>query len=304
MRVFVTGATGLVGARLLPKLTERGDTVVALSRKAKPSTANVEWLQGDPAMAGPWVEAIDSCDAVIHLAGEPIFGKRWSDAFLKLVKESRVVSTRIIAEAMAKNPKRADGSPKVFVCGSAIGYYGANPGEAELTEDSPPGNDEMADITIDWEKAAEPARLAGVRLSLPRTGIVLDRNGGGLPRMELPFKLFTGGRIGSGKQFVAWIHHADMTGLLLFALDNPELTGPFNAVGPTPIRNAEFSKELAKVLRRPCWLPVPGFMLRIMLGRVAKVVVGGQRALSKKAQDLGYRFQFPTASDALRDLLN
>ena len=297
MRVFVTGATGLVGKRLLPALAARGDTVVALSRRAMPSTASVEWVEGDPCVPGPWLEKLIKCDAVVHLAGEPIMGRRWSDAFLKQVRDSRVVSTRLIAETLAKHP-----AGKVFVAGSAVGIYGANPGDAVLTEDSQPGSDVMAGITKDWEAAAEPAKAAGIRVAQPRTGIVLDRDGGALQKMALPFKLFGGGRIGSGKQYVAWIHHADMTGLLLFALDQPQLHGPFNATGPIPIRNADFSRELARVLHRPNWLPAPKFMLRVVIGKAAEIAVGGQNAVPRKAQEMGYQFKFVTAGAALDDL--
>ena len=299
MNIFVTGATGLVGKRLLPALTNRGDTVVALSRRATPSTPSVEWITGDPCMPGPWIEKLQTCDAVVHLAGEPIMGHRWSDTFLKRVRDSRVASTRIIAEALAKHP-----AGKVFIAGSAVGIYGANPGDMELTEDSQPGSDVMASITKDWEAAAEPAKAAGVRVAQPRTGIVLDRAGGALPKMALPFKMFAGGRIGNGKQYLAWIHHADMTGLLLFALDHLQLHGPFNATARTPVRNAEFSRELARVLHRPNWLPAPKFALRIVIGRAAEIAVGGQNAVPRKALDAGYRFRFETVGEALNNLLS
>jgi uncharacterized protein (TIGR01777 family) len=299
MKIFITGASGLVGKRLLPALTARGDSVVALSRNAKPNSTNVEWLVGDPTVAGPWLERMAECDAVVHLAGEPIMGKRWSDDFLKRVRDSRVESTRIIAERLVKGS-----NVKVFVSGSAVGYYGANPGDAVLTEDSPAGppGDVMADICRAWEAAAEPAKAAGVRVCHPRTGIVLDRDGGALPQMTLPFKLFGGGRIGSGKQYVAWIHHADMVGLLLFALDNANLHGPFNATAPVPVRNEEFSRELAQVLHRPNWLPAPRFMLRIVVGKAAEIIFGGQNALPRKTQELGYRFKYMNVAAALDEL--
>jgi uncharacterized protein len=213
-----------------------------------------------------------------------------------------VDSTRVIAETLAKYPLRSDGTPKVFVSGSAVGIYGANTGDAIQTENSPPANDILASICVDWEAAAEVARTAGVRVCHPRTGIVLDPDGGALKSMALPFKLFVGGRIGSGKQWVSWIHHADMTALLLFALDTLTLTGPFNATAPNPVTNAEFSRVLAAVLRRPNYLPAPTFALRLLIGKGAEVIAGGQRAVPRAATEVGYSFRYPTLEPALLEI--
>ncbi|MEO2091490.1 MAG: TIGR01777 family oxidoreductase [Gemmataceae bacterium] len=307
MRVFITGSTGLIGRRVVRALLARGDAVVPLSRKPLPPVhfgpGSCEPVVGDPTTPGPWLDQLAACDAVVHLAGEPIAGKRWSDEFLKLVRRSRVDSTRLIAETLARSPRRAGGTPKVLVSGSGVGYYGANTGDAVQTESAPPGGDVLADICRKWEAAADAARAAGARVCHSRTGIVLDPAGGALPKMALPFKLFVGGRIGSGKQWMSWIHHTDMTGLLLFALDTPTVTGPFNAVAPTPVTNAEFSRTLAKVLRRPNLFPAPVFALRVLLGKVAEVVAGGQRATPKAALDAGYRFRFAELEAALREVL-
>ena len=307
MRILVTGATGLIGRRLIPHLLQRGETVLPLSRKPIPSgffgPGSCEPAVGDPTGTGAWTDAIGTCDAVVHLAGEPIMGKRWNDAVLKELLDSRVDSTRLIAETLARHPNRADGSPKVFVSGSAVGYYGANPGVGEQRENSPPGSDALARICIAWEAAAEPAARAGVRVAHPRTGIVLDLEGGALPTMVRPFKLFAGGRIGSGKQYVPWIHREDMTGLLLHLLDTAGCRGAFNACAPNPVTNAEFSAVLGRVLRRPNWLPVPRFAIRVLLGKVAAVVVGGQRAIPTELQKSGFTFRFPDLEAALRDLL-
>jgi uncharacterized protein (TIGR01777 family) len=307
MRVFVSGSTGLIGRRAVQALLARGDAVVPLSRKPLSpdhfGPGACEPAVGDPTTPGPWLDQLAGCDAVVHLAGEPIADKRWSDEFLKLVRSSRVDSTRLIAEALARNPRRADGTPKVLVSGSGVGYYGANTGDALQTESSPPGADALADICREWEAAADPARTAGVRVCHTRTGLVLDPAGGALPRMALPFKLFVGGRIGSGNQWVSWIHHADMTGLLLFALDASGFSGPFNAVAPTPVTNADFSRTLAKVLGRPNFLPAPVFALRVLLGKMAEVVAGGQRATPRAAMDAGYRFRFTELELALQEVL-
>ncbi len=308
MRVFVTGSTGLIGRRVVQALLARGDVVVPLSRN--PLTTGhfgpgaCEPAVGDPTVAGPWLDQLAACDAVVHLAGEPIADKRWSDEFLKLVRSSRVDSTRLIAETLARNPRRTDGTPKVLVSGSGVGIYGANTGDIVMTESCPPGSDVLADICRGWEAAADPARAAGVRVCHTRTGLVLDPAGGALPRMALPFKMFVGGRIGSGKQWVSWVHHADMTGLLLFALDTPGFSGPFNAAAPTPVTNAEFSRVLAKVLGRPNLFPAPVFALRVLLGKMAEVVAGGQRATPQAATAAGYRFRFTEVEAALREVFN
>jgi len=215
-----------------------------------------------------------------------------------------VQSMRLISEALAQSPRKEDGTPRSYICGSAVGYYGANSGDAPLDESAQPGTDSMADISREWEAAAQPASDAGVRVCNVRTGIVLDPNEGALPRMLFPFKMFVGGRIGSGKQYMSWIHRDDMNTALLYVLDHTNIRGPFNATAPHPVRNSEFSQIIAKVLRRPNWLPVPRFALRIALGKVVQVVAGGQNAVPKKLLNDGFAFRFPELEPALRDLLN
>jgi uncharacterized protein (TIGR01777 family) len=297
MKVFVTGGTGLIGRRLIAALLARGDSVVSLSRRPAGPRAGFTPAVGDPSKPGGWVDSLTGCDAVVHLAGEPILGKRWNADVLARMRASRVDSTRLIAETLAK------GGPRVFVSGSAVGYYGMNTGDAEVTESSPPGTDVLAEMCVAWEAAADPARSAGVRVVHPRTGIVLDPDGGALPQMAKPFKWFVGGKIGSGKQWVPWVHHADMTGLLLFMLDTPTVSGPVNAVSPHCVTNAELSQLLAKVLKRPNLFPVPVFMLKLILGGVADAVAGGQRAVPKAATDAGYRFRFDRVEPAVWELL-
>lgn len=297
MNVFVTGGTGLIGRRLIAALLARGDSVVSLSRKPAERRPGFTPVVGDPSKPGDWLNRLTACDAVVHLAGEPILGRRWNAEVLARLRSSRVDSTKLIAETLAK------GGPKVFVSGSAVGYYGMNTGDAEITELSPPGTDVLGEMCVAWEAAADPARAAGVRVVHPRTGIVLDPDGGALPQMARPFKMFVGGKIGSGKQWVPWIHHADMTGLLLFMLDTPTLAGPVNAVSPHCVRNAEFSRVLATVLKRPNLIPVPVFMLKLVLGGVAEAVAGGQRAIPKAATDAGYQFRFDRLEPAVWHLL-
>jgi uncharacterized protein (TIGR01777 family) len=296
MIVFVTGGTGLIGRRLVSALLSRGDRVVSLSRKPAAARAGFTPVVGDPSVPGEWLDRLSACDAVIHLAGAPIAGQRWNAEYLARVRSSRVDSTKLIAETLAK------GGPRVFVCGSAVGIYGANSGDAVMSETSPPANDVLGEMSVAWEAAAGRARSAGVRVVHPRTGIVLDPAGGALTQMALPFKMFVGGKIGSGRQWLSWVHHADLTSLLLFLLDTPTLSGPVNAVGPNPVTNAEFSRELAKVLKRPNLFPAPVFMLRLVLGGVAEVVAGGQRAVPEKLLAAGFRWKFETVREALADL--
>jgi uncharacterized protein (TIGR01777 family) len=298
MRVFVTGATGLVGSRLVRRILARGDSVVALSRRPIPPdhpASAAETVVGDPTFRGPWVEKLAACDAVVHLAGENIFARRWTDAFMAELRASRVHSTALIAAELAKQPA------KVLISASAIGYYGPH-GDEELTEDAPPGHDFMAKLCVEWEAAADPARAAGVRVVHPRIGIVLDSEGGALPQLARPFKLFVGGRVGSGKQYVSWIHLGDLVELLLFLIDNPAAVGPVNATAPHPVTNAEFGRALAAAVHRPNWLPAPSFALRLALGKVSEVAVAGQRVVPAKGIGLGFRFKFPTLSEALGDL--
>ena len=298
MNVFLTGGTGLIGRRLTAAFLARGDRVVSLSRKPVEPRPGFTPLVGDPSVPGEWLAKLAECDSVVHLAGEPIAGKRWSAEYLARMKASRVDSTKLIAETLAK------GGPRVFVSGSALGYYGANTGDAVMNESSPPGADVLADICVAWEAAAEPARTAGVRVVHPRIGIVFDPDGGALPQMAQPFNMFVGGKIGSGKQWLPWVHHADMTAMLLFMLDTPALSGPVNACGPKPVTNAEFSRELAKALKRPNLFAAPVFMLKLLLGGVAEVVAGGQKAIPEKLTAAGFQWKFEGVKEALEELLN
>jgi uncharacterized protein len=303
MRILVTGGTGLVGRRLLHLLRESGFDVVALSRQAQPTLPDgCTAIAGDPTEAGEWLDQINRCDGVVHLAGENVFARRWSRRFKQRIHDSRVVSTRLIAERLSTRPRRDDGSAKFFVVASAIGYYGPH-GSEDLDEDSPSASDFLATVCADWESAAEPARTAGVRVTHLRIGLVLDESGGALPKLAQPFRWFVGGPVGNGKQWVSWIHAADLAGLILFAVICPDATGPINATAPEPLTNWGFCKMLGKVLHRPSWLRMPGFLLRILLGEVAYVVVSGQRVSSQRAVKLGYVFQFDDLEIALRDLL-
>lgn len=306
MKVFITGGTGLVGGRLISRLKQRQDEVVLLSRRLGAArerfgtTCTV--VEGDPMQAGAWMDAAASCDAVIHLAGENIFGRRWNEDYKKLLIDSRVKSTANVVQALARNPKSADGTSKVLVNASAIGYYGPH-GDEEIDEGSPPGTDFLAKLCVEWEQAAQAATAHGIRVAVVRVGVVLDKAGGALGKMLLPFKMGVGGPVGSGKQWMSWIHNDDMAGLFALPLENPAAAGPINGVAPSPVTNKDFSKALGRALGRPSFMPTPAFGLRLLLGEVADVVASGQRVLPRKAQELGYQYQFANIDGTLADVL-
>jgi len=300
--VVVTGATGLIGQRLCRRLCEKGYRVVVFARN--PATARrtvpdaAEWVAWTAAETGPWASAIDGAHAVVNLAGAPIIGKRWSGAYKKEIRDSRIVATRGLVSAM----RAARTKPQVFVSGSAVGYYGARD-DTPLDEEAAPGRDFLARLCIDWEAEALNARDIGVRTAVIRTGIVLSDGGGALKAQLLPFRFFVGGPILPGTQWTSWIHLEDEVGVILLALENEQARGPFNATAPNPQTNRDFSRTIGNVLGQPSIVPVPGFALKLALGEAAEMLVTGQRAIPTHASDLGYNFLFPTSEAALRDLL-
>jgi uncharacterized protein (TIGR01777 family) len=306
MRIFVTGATGLVGRRIVRRLHERGDRAVILTRRAGHARElfgnNADLVEGDPMRPGAWMDAVADCDAVIHLAGENVFARRWNADFKKLLHESRILSTQHIVEALRRRPLRADGQAKALVNASAIGYYGPH-GDEELTEDSAPGSDFLAQLCIEWEQAARAAESAGVRVAWVRVGVVLDKEGGALAKMLTPFRLGVGGPIAAGRQWMSWIHYADLVSLFLLPIDNAQARGALNGTAPNPVTNREFSKTLGRVLHRPSLVPTPALALRVFLGEAAAVVATGQRVLPKRALELGHSFQYPTLDAALAHIL-
>jgi uncharacterized protein len=304
MNILMTGANGLVGSRLVRRLANRGDTVTAIVRRTVQDAfpPSVRVAVADIFDSETWAKLLPDADAVVHLAGENIFARRWSRAFRDALWASRVRSTIALSAALAAHPKRVDGSPKIVVSASAVGLYGDR-GDEELTEESAPGTGFLAELGEAWEAAAQSARNAGVRVVHPRLGIVLDPNGGAVPNLVRPFKLFVGGPISHGRQYVSWIHHADLTNLLTHCLDNPTLTGPVNAVAPQPLTNAELSRVLASILRRPNWLSAPRWGLRVALGEVAQVVVSSQRAIPNRAMSAGFTFRWPTFREAMVEVL-
>jgi uncharacterized protein len=290
MRVLVTGGTGFIGRPLVEALRARGDEAIVLSRR--PGAGSVGWDVAD--------REVEFADAVVHLAGEPIADARWTEARLRLLRDSRVQSTERLAGAIA----RAAHKPRVFVSGSAVGYYGMRSDEATLDESAPAADDALAQIVVEWEKAAEPAAAAHVRVVHPRTGVVLGKGGGALAKMVTPFELFVGGPIGSGRQWVSWIHLRDAVRALLFAIDDEALSGAVNVVAPAPATMEELSRSIAGALRRPSAFRVPGFALKIALGEgLARMLLTGQRVVPRKLLDAGFAFDFSDVESACADLL-
>lgn len=302
MRVFLVGATGLIGVPLVERLLARGDAPVVLTRNRERAAARwsgIDIVEGDPQEYAGWPAAVSGCQAVINLVGEPVFGKRWTEGQKRVLRDSRVVSTRNVVRAI----EAASTRPSVLVNASAIGYYGNVP-EGELTEKSVPGNDFLARLCIEWEAAAQEAHRLDVRVALVRVGVVLSRQGGALAQMLPPFKLGLGGPVASGRQWVSWVHLDDIVGAFMTALDHPEASGPINGTAPEPLRNKAFSKCLAAALHRPAIFPIPGFALRLRFGQVAEVITGGQRVLPMRLEQLGYAFKHRTCSEAMASLFS
>jgi len=301
-RIFVTGATGLLGTQLCRALAADGHSVVALSRSGAPgrSPAGVSWLTGDITRPGDWYQGIDGAQAIVHLAGEPIADGRWTAARKEALVRSRIESTLRIAEAIENAKYR----PSLMICASATGYYGPR-GDEVLDERAEPGEDFLARLCIDWESAAQAAAVQGVRVINLRFGVILSRSGGALARMLPIFKLGVGGPLGPPERYFPWIHEADATGLIRFALEdtNGALRGPVNATAPEAVRMGDFARCLGRVLRRPAFIPVPIAALRLVLGEAAGGLVPGQHVVPEKAVASGYTFRFPQLERALRDLV-
>jgi uncharacterized protein len=301
MRVIITGGSGLIGRALCEELAGRGGEVVVLSRRpeaVRGLPAGVQVAAWDGESAAGWGSLVAGA-AIVHLAGESIAGGRWTAARKRLLYESRVRSSRAVAAAVAAAREK----PRVLLQGSAVGYYGPR-GEEEIGEGEPPGEDFLARLCVDWEAATAGVEAMGVRRAVLRTGVVLATAAGALPRMLLPFRLFAGGPVGSGRQWFPWIHAADEVGAIRFLLEREEAAGAFNLVAPEAVTSRGFCRVLGRVLRRPTWLPVPGFALRLAFGDLADTLLTGQRAVPRRLAALGYSFRFPTLEGALRDLLD
>lgn len=301
MKIVIAGGSGFLGTALTRELRKAGHGVAILTRQdSRTSTegaAAVQWVPNGH--SGPWSSAIAGSDAIVNLAGESIGTKRWSETQKQKILDSRLLATRSLAAAIRESAK----PPRVLISGSAVGYYGDR-GDETLTEISPPGRDFLAGVVRQWEAAAdEVAHLT--RVALVRTGVILDRRGGALPRMLPPFKMFVGGPLGSGTQYMPWVHKDDWVRMVVWAISHEGARGPINVTAPNPVTNAEFSKALGHALKRPSLLPAPAFALRLLLGEMADaLILSGQRVLPVRATDLGFSFRYSNIDEALANVLS
>ena len=303
MHIVIAGGSGFLGSALARTLAAEGHQVSILTRQrpgTPPAQAGCSLVHWTPdGTAGPWAGVIDGATAVINLAGESIAAKRWSPAQKQKLRDSRLLATRSLVTAIHQAVK----PPTAFVSGSAVGYYGDRGGET-LTEVSPSGTDFLAGVARDWEAAANELANVTTRLAVVRTGIVLDRRGGALPKMLPPFQMFVGGPVGPGTQYMSWIHKEDWVRLVSWMITAEAARGPFNATSPSPVTNAEFSKALGRALKRPSVLPAPAFALRLALGEMADaLLLSSQRALPVRATDLGFSFRYSNIDGALANVL-
>jgi uncharacterized protein len=302
-RIVVTGATGTIGRALVATLRGRGDDVVALSRDRGRAEgvlgAGVEvhaWA--DPETTPPPAEAVTGAAGIVHLLGEPI-AQRWNAETKARIRDSRVRSTAQLVASLAALP--TEQRPEILVSQSAIGFYGASDAR-ELDEDAPAGADFLAGMVAAWEHEARAAESL-TRVVTTRTGLVLTASGGALAKMLPFFRLGIGGPVAGGKQFVPWIHHADVVAAILFCLGRPTVAGAVNVTAPNPVTNAEFSRALGRALHRPAVLPVPGFALRLLYGEMAEIVITGQRVIPRRLLEAGFEFEHPDVQEALDDVL-
>ena len=302
MQVVIAGGSGFLGSALSRSLAADGHDVFILTRQAaagarpQAHVSMVPWIPDGK--SGPWATAIDGAAAVINLAGESIAARRWTAAQKQKLRDSRILATRSLTAAIQQAPRK----PAAFISGSAVGYYGDR-GDETLTESSAPGTDFLANLARDWEAAASEISHV-TRVALVRTGIVLALDGGALPKMLPPFRMFAGGPLGRGTQYMPWIHKDDWVRLVSWMIGNEGARGPVNATSPSPVTNAEFSSALGAALKRPSLLPAPAFALRIALGEMADaLLLSGQRALPVRATDLGFSYRYSNIDEALASIL-
>jgi uncharacterized protein len=295
---LITGSTGLIGTHIVAAVTARGDEFIALStnpdkaRKILPQAKKIVKLDEMLSLRD------ENIDVVINLAGANLGGKRWNDKSKKEFYDSRIDTTRGLVELMSWMKNK----PGAFISASGVDYYGDS-GDADVYENAPHGDGFLAKLCLDWENEALKAEKAGVRTVILRTGFVLAKSSEAVDKLIMPIKLFVGGPLGGGRQYVSWIHIDDLVGMYLMAVDNPEMRGVYNAATPNPERSKDFGRIAAKILKRPYIFPVPGVMIKLLVGEMAVVVLEGRRALPKKIMDAGYEFKFTNAEDAWGEVL-
>ncbi len=301
-RILISGGSGLIGNALASDLARDGNEVIVLSRhpeKLAILPAGVRVEKWDAQTAEGWYRLANGADAIVNLAGESIGSGRWTDERKRTIVRSRVEAGRAIVQAVETSSKK----PRVVIQASAVGYYGPTD-DKRITEKAPQGHDFLARIALDWEASTEPVERFGVRRVVIRTGVVLSKKGGALPRMVTPFRFFAGGRLGNGCQWLPWIHIADEIGAIRFLIDNENANGAFNLTAPFPVINTEFSRLLGRQLKRPSHFSVPAFVLRLLFGEMASVLLAGQQAIPERLLEMGFGFRYSEAHQALKDLLS
>ena len=302
MHIVVTGGTGFIGAALSEQLANQGHRVTLLTRDTNRAWRRLgnlcDYVEWDGVTPGTWETSFEQADAVVNLAGASIADERWTESRKRHLIESRVSATRLLVQALGRRASR----PVVLISGSGVGYYGASD-DRLLDERAERGSGFLADLSEAWEAEACRAEALGVRVVRLRIGMVLERDGGALPRMLLPFKLFAGGPVAPGGQWVSWIHRQDLIGLIQWAMTNHTISGPLNAVAPGAVTMAEFCRALGRVMGRPSWLPVPGFAVKLALGEMGTLLTTGQRVMPMVALSSGFPFVYPDLESALRAIL-
>lgn len=299
MKILVTGATGFIGKHLCRFLLSCNHEVIGLGRSTgKPwiTHAGYRFVSADTTRPGPWQKNLNEVDAVINLAGRSIFG-RWNEAIKAEIRQSRILTTRHAVQGLAS------GNATTFISASGVGFYGSR-GDDELTEDEPSGGDFLARLSVDWEREALAAAEKGARVALMRLGVVLGEGGGALAQMIPAFKSFVGGPIGDGRQWFPWIHLEDLVAAVQFLLERPDISGPVNLCAPNPVRNRDLAAALGKAMNRPAFMSVPAFVIRLVLGEFAQVLLGSQRAVPKKLRQHGFAFRYPDISAAVQAVVH
>jgi uncharacterized protein (TIGR01777 family) len=301
MKVFMTGRTGVVGTNLTNALVEKGHHLTLLTRRIRedrPLPPGAAYLEGDPTLQGPWQDKVAIHEVIINLAGASLF-RRWTKSAKKAIRESRMLTTQNLVDALSSR----QGMNTTFLSTSAVGYYGFHEDE-DLDEESPPGENFLASLSVEWESIAMKAETFGARVVPLRFGVVLGKDGGVLKQMTPPFKWYLGSPLGSGKQWFSWIHMADLANIYLYLMKAQDISGPINCMAPNPVRNRELTKALGEALGKPTFMPaVPAFAMKIMMGELGSIVVKGQKVLPKRLLENGFRFRFPEIRGALQDLL-
>jgi uncharacterized protein (TIGR01777 family) len=306
MRIVIAGGSGFLGSPLAEVYAEEGHDVRVLTRSLPPGESRHESGTGVPGITrvgwkadgenGPWAQTIDGADAVVNLAGESLGDKRWSPQRKALLRDSRILATRSLAAAVRAAAK----PPAVFVSASGVDYYA--PGADRKTEESPAGSTFLAQLCEDWESEARKADRPDMRIAIVRSGVVLERSGGALPRLVTPFKLFVGGPLGSGRQYMSWIHRLDWVEMVRWIVQTPEAAGPINVTAPHPVTSRQFARALGSALRRPSFVPAPSFAMKMAVGEFANCVLTGHRVIPARAQALGYHFRYPEIDIAFRGI--